>query len=79
MGIFNAGSGIGHSINDIVSIILDITQKKPEIIYKPNRSFDVKKSILDISLTKKQLNWKPYTNIVDGVQAHWEWVNKNLI
>jgi UDP-glucose 4-epimerase len=78
-GIFNAGSGIGYTIDEIISLIRITTNKDFDVFNKHHRSFDVKKIILDISSAKKQLNWQPNTNITDGLYAHWEWVKNNNI
>ena len=57
--IFNIGSGVGHSINQIISKIEGILGRKIQVDYKPSRIFDLQSNILDISLAKKELSWYP--------------------
>lgn len=76
-GIFNAGSGTGLSINEIVKLISSTTNKKPKIIYKEKRNFDIPSVILDISLTKEIFNWHPEINIRKGIEDYLYWYRKN--
>lgn len=47
--ILNIGSGIGHSINDILSHLKNIVGEKLNVQYETSRSVDVSNVILDIS------------------------------
>lgn len=66
--IFNIGSGKSYSINEIIKITEEITNKKIKIIYKPQRKQDVFINELDISLAKQKLKWEPKTNLYDGIK-----------
>lgn len=72
-GVYNVGSGIGYSVNDIVRIIAEVTATFPEIIYKPARPFDVKKIILDVKKAKTMLGWYPATPIEKGIHEVWKY------
>ncbi len=76
-GIFNAGSGTGLSINEIVKVISSTTNTKPKIIYKEKRNFDIPSVILDISLTREIFNWHPEINIQKGIENYLQWYRKN--
>lgn len=65
--IFNVGSGEGKSINQIIEIVEKVMGRDVQRIFKPARSFDVRKSILDISLAKVELQWHPECEIYDGI------------
>lgn len=73
-GIFNIGSGVGHSINEVMKIVEEVTQSKLEVKYSKRRDLDVKKVVLDISKAKKVLNWAPKIAIKDGIKTHNNWV-----
>jgi UDP-glucose 4-epimerase len=73
-GIFNAGSGYGVSINELISIIQKTLDIKFKINYLPARKFDVQKIILDISKTKKAFNWLPEVSIEEGIKRQWHWM-----
>ncbi|MEN5277299.1 NAD-dependent epimerase/dehydratase family protein [Brucella sp. TWI432] len=65
--IFNIGSGEGRSISEIISLV---EQAMCGVVIKnflPERSFDVRKSILDISLIRNELDWHPEIDLRDGI------------
>jgi UDP-glucose 4-epimerase len=64
--IINLGSGLGRSINDIVSILNKNIDKKFEIKYKDSRCFDVDKIVLDISKLNSYIKYK-FKNLEDGI------------
>lgn len=70
--IFNVGSGVGHSINDILKIIEKITKKHANVQYLPSRAIDVKSNVLDINKSKKILNYKCNTDIESGIRKFIE-------
>lgn len=47
--VFNVGSGIGHSVNDVIAIIEKVLGKKVVVEYRENRKADVPVNILDIA------------------------------
>lgn len=75
-GIFNAGSGEGHSIRQIVSHIERTTGQEitPEI--QPGRGIDVPRIVLDISRTKTAFDWSPTTTLGEGIGKTWEWIRQ---
>lgn len=67
--VFNLGSGQGTSLSQLIEMIENITNKRFSLIRKcPLRSCDVQKNVLDISLTKKELNWKPEIPLEVGIE-----------
>lgn len=71
-GIFNFGSGRGSSLNQLISLIKEITQTDTEVIYKEHRSFDVPELVLDTTKAREMLHWSPKTTLPDGLRATWE-------
>ena len=71
----NIGSGIGRSINQLAANIETVTQKKLILDHKPGRENDVKSNILDIRLAEKELNWRPATAWMDGLERTWQWIS----
>jgi len=68
-GIFNVGTGIGTSINQIIEIIVSQLEcNRPEIKYTPRRINDVKKNILDNSMVQEAVDWHPKTLLDDGIK-----------
>lgn len=71
--IYNFGSGKPTSVNDIISILKDVSRKDFDVVHKQARSADVPKNFLDISRAEKELGWKPTVNLNDGIHKTWEW------
>lgn len=77
--VFNIGSGIGFSVNEIVDIIEEIIKQPIQRIYKQARKQDVPTNILDITKAKRFLNWEPSISIYQGIELlynHWSILNK---
>lgn len=77
-GCFNAGSGDGTSINDIVAAIgrtMVASGLDPVTpVYKPGRSYDVPRIVLDISRTRETFGWSPEITLDAGIAETWDWV-----
>lgn len=74
--IYNVGSGKGHTLNDIVAIIKNITNIKFDVHYKEKRSFDVPMIYLDTERARNDLSWAPKVGIKEGITEVWEFINK---
>ena len=74
IGEFNVGSGIGYTVNEIIKTIEEVTHSKPDVVYDPNRPFDVRKVILDISKAQNTFGWKPQVSLKEGIQRTWDWM-----
>ena len=57
-GAYNAGSGYGLSINEVIEAIRKVTGRDFKTIYKPGRPVDVPYSVLDCSRAKKDFGWE---------------------
>ncbi|KIE44171.1 NAD-dependent epimerase/dehydratase family protein [Geobacter anodireducens] len=74
--IFNLGSGTGYSLNEIVAAISRLTGRDVKAEYKPKRSFDVSRIILDISRARQELRWKPSTSLDSGIMKTWAFIKE---
>jgi UDP-glucose 4-epimerase len=74
--IFNLGSGIGHSINEIIDVIRKVTGRQIDVVYKAKRSFDVPSIYLDIYRAKQELLWGPSVSLIAGIEKTWLFVEK---
>ncbi|CAA6819617.1 MAG: UDP-glucose 4-epimerase (EC [uncultured Aureispira sp.] len=72
--VFNVGSGLGYSLNDILNVCKKVSQKNPRVAYLNGRSFDVPVNILSIQKAVEELDWQPNISIEEGVQATWDWL-----
>jgi UDP-glucose 4-epimerase len=76
--IFNLGSSKGYTLNEIVEIIEKVSGKKAKIKYKEKRNIDVPINILDNKLISEVLDWKPVTEINEGIEKTFEYLKKKL-
>lgn len=72
--IFNVGSGIGYSINDLIEIIEKVVGKNLAIEYMNSRSCDPTIAILDYKTINIETGWTPTTDIRIGIMKTWEYV-----
>ncbi len=71
--LFNVGSGTGVSINQLCAQIESTVGKQLNRIYKPIRSVDVKKIVLDSSKLHA-LGWTTDVTLKAGLSSMWEWL-----
>ena len=65
--VFNIGSGVGHSLNEIVREIEGHLNRKLEVTRTAERSFDVPRSILAIERAGRVLDWRPKMKFDKGI------------
>lgn len=75
-GCFNAGSGEGHSIRDIIDTISGVVGEEIRPDIKPGRGIDVPRSVLDIAKAKAAFDWAPETSLEEGIRRSWAWVQE---
>jgi UDP-glucose 4-epimerase len=71
--LFNIGSGIGRSVNEVAEALGTILEKPVETVYKPGRAVDVPENVLDISRAADSLNWVPEISWEDGLHRTIAW------
>lgn len=76
-GIYNAGSGKGCSIRELVNIVAETGGFDPRVDFKPARSFDVHKVVLDISKAGRDFGWQPRISLREGILDFWQWMRDN--
>lgn len=77
-GCYNAGSGQGHSIAEIIETIGAVLGRTIEPVRKPGRGFDVPRVVLDIGAVQRATGWKPEIGLSEGVLETWEWVRQQI-
>jgi UDP-glucose 4-epimerase len=73
-GIFNAGSGDGVSINELIHTIQKVCGVAGDVEYMQGRSFDVAATYLDIGKAQTEIGWAPTVSLEDGIDSHWTWL-----
>jgi UDP-glucose 4-epimerase len=72
-GVYNVGSGVGHSISDIIIAIENNIGRNLSITKIPSRDYDIPKIILDISKAKNTFDWEPQIGFHQGIKKSWKW------
>jgi nucleoside-diphosphate-sugar epimerase len=66
--IFNVGTGISSSFNEIIEKIEKITLKKLDLEYLEDKKIFIEDIKADITKIKEKLDWKPRVGIEEGLQ-----------
>ncbi|SAL59072.1 NAD-dependent epimerase/dehydratase family protein [Caballeronia humi] len=69
--LYNVGSGVGHSLLDVVRTVERVTERAANIIYEPGRSFDVQEIYLDIGRITSETAWRPRVSLDAGCRRFW--------
>jgi UDP-glucose 4-epimerase len=75
-GAFNAGSGTGTSIVDLITLVRQITSHDLEVTQRPARSTDVRAIVLDSTRLQNVTGWYPNTDLEQGMRTTWEWMQE---
>ena len=76
--VFNISSGIGVSLNDLLSVLEKEVGHDIERLYLERRSFDVQSSVLCNNLASTELEWNPQIHLSDGISLTTAWIKKNM-
>lgn len=66
--VFNIGTGIETTLNELYWKIAELLNKEPKPIYLPDRPGEQIRYCLDYSKAKKVLNWEPRYNFGKGLK-----------
>lgn len=67
-GIYNVGSGVGTSLNQIVSVVETATGKRAQIIYSAPRIVDVRSNVLSIDRYLSRISSERPRSLEAGIQ-----------
>jgi len=70
--VFQIGSGVETSINQLVGLIEEIAGEKLTIDYQPERKGEIKRNFSDISKARRILGFKPGVTLKKGLKELWE-------
>jgi len=71
--VFNGGTGVRISLNEVLKLLGKITGKQIQTQYDPPRDGDIRDSQADISLARKTLCYEPTVHFEEGLKRTWEW------
>jgi nucleoside-diphosphate-sugar epimerase len=73
----NLGSDKEHTILDLASIIIDLTNSNSNIVFKPLPIDDPIRRCPNIQKAKEILNWEPKTSLEEGLKKTIAWFKDN--
>jgi len=77
-GPMNLGNPIEYTILEIAEIVIDQIGSKSKIIFEPLPEDDPKQRQPDISFAKSELNWKPKTQLKEGLDKTIQYFDQTL-
>ncbi len=77
-GPVNIGNPSEITISELAQTIIELTNSKSEIIYKPLPADDPRQRCPDIDLAKTKLNWKPVVPLKEGLKKTIEYFDALL-
>jgi UDP-glucose 4-epimerase len=76
--LFNVGCGEGRSLNQVIETVTRVTKRIPTIHRMPARSIDVPANVLDTSLIRSALGWRPDVDFETGVDRTYLTIKKRF-
>jgi len=73
-GLFNIGTGTEITINWLVEILREVTEKDFEVVYGPPRPGDVRHCTADATRLRKTLGVSPGTDILKNLDRYYSWM-----
>jgi len=71
--VLNVGTGVETSVNRLFNLLGTLTGFRGQPQYGPRRDGDLRRSALDVELAAKQLGWKPWTFLKEGLRTTVDW------
>lgn len=73
--IFNVAFGARISLNELWSILREISKKDTEAVYGPPRKGDVRDSLANIDKARELMGYQPLYSVKDGLEITWnKWI-----
>jgi UDP-glucose 4-epimerase len=70
-GVYNIGSGVGTSLNELIEQVQQITGRKLLVERQPARASDVGRIVLDTARARDTLGWRPLVALSEGLRRTW--------
>ncbi len=72
--IFNLGTGKGHTLTEVVSLVEKVSGKPVKCIFHPKNPHEPVSLVADASLAKKTLQWKPaFSDLETIISTAYQW------
>jgi UDP-glucose 4-epimerase len=72
-GVYNVGTGVSSSVNELVQDIIRISGKKVAVVYNKAREGEVRHSCADISKIRLDMGYHPAYSLMEGLKETYSW------
>ena len=69
--VFNVGTGVETSVNDLYARIRDVTGSETEAVYADARLGELQRVVVDPARAERDLGWAAEVSLVDGLGLTW--------
>jgi UDP-glucose 4-epimerase len=73
-GVYNIGTGLETSVNRIYQLVAGVAGFRREPRFGPVREGEVRRIALDSELAGRELGWKPWTTLEQGLPPTIDWI-----
>jgi len=70
--LYNLGSGVGTTINELVRTIREVTGRDVPVEHLPRPATFVDRVVLSVDRFEQEFTTRPTTALADGVRLTWE-------
>ena len=74
LSIFNAGSGIAVSLNELFESMESVTGRQLHRHYEPMRAVDAEHVAVDSGRAQRTFGWQPRIQLAVGIERTWNWL-----
>jgi UDP-glucose 4-epimerase len=67
-GIYNIGTGVGTSINELFARMKEVTHYKLSALHGPPKAGEVFKTFLNADRARRELGWQPKVDLNEGLR-----------
>lgn len=71
--IYNVGTGLGHSVLEVVDTAVEVTGRMIPIRFSSRRAGDPERLVADSSKLMRELEWRPKHDLASILKSAWEW------
>lgn len=76
IGTFNVGAGVGHSLNDLVTLVERASGRRLSVRHEAARGIDVQRIVLDTRAIREGCGWTATTPLETGLADTWQWLRR---
>jgi nucleoside-diphosphate-sugar epimerase len=77
--VFNGGTGLRITLNDVLKLLGKITGSSVRAKYDQPRSGDILHSQADIQVAQQVLGYRPLVNFEEGLRRTWKWYSEAFV